>query len=493
MSPRLTSSAGLPTSVAVPSYIRDAHGPGIVHLGLGAFHKAHQAVYTDDALAAQGGDWRIVGVSLRSTGPSGELAPQNALFTTIERSVAGSHARVIGSLAAALCLVTDRDAVLAALCAPETRIVSLTVTEKGYGIDRKTGGVDSTHPAIAADLATPDTPQGVAGLLVWALARRRAAGSAPFTVLCCDNLPENGTLLRGLLTDFARRATPDMADFIATEVAFPSTMVDRITPARSAGTLALAEQLTGQQDEAAIECEAFRQWVIEDHFPTGRPAWEAGGAIFVDDVRPFEDMKLRMLNGTHSMLAYTGFLSGHRYVREVMTDPALATLVRRHLGAAAGTLHGLKGVDLAAYATDLSRRFENPHLDHETYQIAMDGSQKMPQRIFAPAVDALSAGQPLHPFAFATAAWIRYTMGRHDDGTSYDLRDPLGQNLLPPASLPETATALRDHIHGIEGLVPETLKSSSAWGSAVSMHLEAILSQGMTAAALAFARRATSD
>lgn len=253
MTDRLTTTAELPDSVQRPGYARDAHRAGIVHIGLGAFHKAHQAVYTDDALAASGGDWRIIGVSLRSAELAAELAPQNGLYTVIARDAAGSRARVIGAIAGAYCLRTERQAVLDALCAPQTRIVSITVTEKGYGIDRATGGIDTTHPAIAADLATPKTPQGLAGLLVWALGQRKAAGVPPFTVLSCDNLPDNGPLTRGLLVDFARHAAPELVDHILTDVAFPATMVDRITPTRSPETLALAQQMTGHEDAAAIE------------------------------------------------------------------------------------------------------------------------------------------------------------------------------------------------------------------------------------------------
>jgi fructuronate reductase len=231
-------------------------------------------------LAAKGGDWRIIGVSLRSAAPAEELTPRTCLYTMIERSTEGTSARVIGSIAAALALKFDRQAVLDAPCAPATKIVSLTVTEKGHGIERATGGLDTGHRAIAADLADPGNPQGVAGLLVWAIGRRRAPGVPPFTVLCFDNLPENGPLLRSPLIDCARRAAPDLAEQIASEVAFPAIMVDRITPARSGETLRLAEELTGHTDAAAVECEAFRQRVIEDHFPTDRPAWEAGGVFF---------------------------------------------------------------------------------------------------------------------------------------------------------------------------------------------------------------------
>lgn len=479
MTARLTSTEGLPETVTRPGYDRSRHGAGIVHLGLGAFHKAHQAVYTDDALAAAGGDWRIIGISPRRHEAATQLLPQNKLYTVIERDRDGSHARVIGALADALTLSTDRTAVIDALTAPTTRIVSLTVTEKGYGIDPLDGTADPAHPAIAADLLRPETPQGVAGLLVLALRRRKAVGTPPFAVLCCDNLPENGAKVRRLLTDFAELTAPDIADFIATDVPFPCTMVDRITPASTPETLTLAEQLVGRRDEAVVEAETFRQWVIEDVFPGGRPAWEAGGAIVTSDVAPYETMKLRMLNGAHSMLAYTGFLSGHRTVRDVMGDGALVTLIERHLCAAAATLQPVSGVDFGQYADDLLDRFANPNLAHETYQIAMDGSQKMPQRIFAPAVHALAQRQPIDAFAFATAGWLRYTAGRTDDGRTYTLRDPLIAD-LDAAGM--TAEALIERVHGLPGLVPHELRNSTLWRGAVTTRLQAMLDHGVRAA-----------
>jgi fructuronate reductase len=478
---RLTTTDGLPDDVGRPGYDRDAHGAGIVHIGLGAFHKAHQAVYTDDALAASGGDWRIVGVSLRSPDPAAELAPQDGLYTVIARGEAGSRARVVGAMAAAYCLQTHRQAVLDALCAPQTRIVSITVTEKGYGIDRATGGIDRGHSAIAADLADPDAPQGLAGLLVRALRQRRAAGVPPFTVLSCDNLPDNGALTRGLLVDFARHAAPELVDHIRTEMSFPATMVDRITPTRTPSTLALAREITGRDDEAAIETEAFSQWVVEDDFPGGRPDWEAGGAIFVSDVRPYEDMKLRMLNGAHSMLAYAGFLAGRRHVRDVMEDGDLAALVRRHLRAAAATLDPLRGVDLDDYAAQLEARFRNPHLAHETYQIAMDGTEKMPQRVFAPAAAALGKGQPLDPFAFAAAMWIRYTFARTEAGDPYDLRDPRASEMPPPAPGDVPGKIVRDRL-GLPGLCPSALRDSEAWIRAVTAQLTRVMQDGVAAA-----------
>ncbi len=429
MSKRLSTTEDLPGDVAVPGYRPQDHGTGIVHLGLGAFARAHLAAITDAALASSGGDWRILGVSLRSARPADELTPQNGLYTLIERDGHGARARIIGALSGAICSADDSDPALEAMADPACRIVTLTVTEKAYGLDRATRGCDPAHPAVAADLANPDRPHGVLGLLVRALGMRKDRGLPPFTVLCCDNLPENGPLLRGAVLDLAGRVSRDLAQWIAAEAAFPATMVDRITPAPTDETRAEAERLTGCTDLAAIETEPFLQWVIEDNFPLGRPAWEAGGALFVADVAPYEEMKLRMLNGSHSLLAYAGFHAGKRYVRDVMADPALAALVRRHLDAAAGTLPSLPGIDLADYAEALVARFSNPAIAHETFQIAMDGSEKMPQRIFAAVPQARSKGADIRSFAFATAAWLRHASGATHDCEPYALRDPRAEAL----------------------------------------------------------------
>ena len=494
MSARLTSVDDLHDTALRPAYDRDAHGPGIVHIGLGAFHKAHQAVYTDDALAASGGDWRITGVSLRSATPAEELAPQDGLYTVIERSAEGTKARVIGAMAAAYGLTTDRQAVLEALVAPATRIVSITVTEKGYGIDRATGGIDRAHPAIAADLADPDNPQGLAGLLVWALGQRRAAGVPPFTVLSCDNLPENGPLMRGLLVDFARHTAPDMVDFIAGEVAFPATMVDRITPARGAGTLSLAKDLIGHRDEAAIECEAFRQWVVEDHFPTGRPNWdEAGGAMFVEDVRPYEAMKLQHAERQplHPRLCGVS-RRACPYVRDVMADPAACSpgppAPRCRLRPRFRTC--CRAIDLVRLCPrNWTARFRQPgDLGHETFQIAMDGTEKMPQRIFAPAVDALERDLPLEAFAFATAAWMRYTLGKTDTGEAFALRDPREAELTALNGV-ESARDIVTRLLALPGFCPAPLRDSAPWRQAVTGLLDLMLAEGVQAAILKAAAR----
>lgn len=478
--------ASLPASVARPGYDPVAHGTGIVHIGLGAFHRAHQAVYTDAALAVEGGDWRIDGVSLRSTDIADALNPQDGLYTLIERGTEGVSARVIGSIRRAIAAGRDAEAPLAALAAPETRIVSLTVTEKAYGIDRAKQKVDLKHPAIAADLARPHAPQGALGLLAEGLRLRKERGLQPFTVLCCDNLPGNGALIRAGLVDFTRRINPVVAAWIEDNVAFPSTMVDRITPAPTKATLAEAAGLIGLDDLSAVETEPFTQWVIEDQFPSGRPAWEAGGAIFVKDVAPYEEMKLRMLNGTHSMLAYAGFLSGHKYVRDVMADVALVTLVRRHLAAASATLMPLEGIDTSDYADALAQRFANPAIAHQTYQIAMDGTEKLPQRILAPALHALTRGQDVRPFAFATAAWMRYCLGHLDDGTAYVLRDPRETTI--DAALAGAGGEAGEIVRALSGIaegVPAELMNDTRWTRMVTAILATMLEQGVARAVAA--------
>ena len=412
-----------------PGYRPKDHGVGIVHLGLGSFFKAHLAAFTDELIAKQGGDWRILGVSLRSQKAMEEVAPQNGLYTLITKSAGGSHCRVIGALADAMCSANDSESVLAAMIAHTTKIVSLTVTEKAYGFDRATMGCDSKHPAVAIDLLNPNEPKGVLGLITQALKRRKESKVPAFTVLCCDNLPDNGRLLRGAVVDFAQRLDKDLAQWIVENVAFPSTMVDRITPAPNEDTYREAVRFIGVQDLATVETEEFNQWVIEDDFPQGRPNWDIAGAIFTEDVPSFEKMKLRMLNGSHSMLAYVGFHAGYKYVRDVMADKALANLVKRHLDAASKTLLPIEGVDYSKYADSLIERFRNPAIAHETFQIAMDGSEKMPQRILSAVSDARATSIDIRPFAFATAAWIRHISASTHDCAIYEIRDPKADEL----------------------------------------------------------------
>lgn len=463
-----------------PGYRPEDHGTGILHLGLGNFARAHLLAYTDAALAAEGGDWRVTGVSLRGTAVADSLMPQDGRYTLVTRG-AETSARVIGALAAVLAGPDVGAQALAAMMAPGCRIVSLTVTEKGYGITSD-GQLDRRHPAVAADLARPEAPQGVIGLIVAALAGRRAAGLAPFTVLSCDNLSHNGQKLRAAVLDFARETSgPDLAGWIAAEARFPSTMVDRITPASTAATAEAALALTGHDDQAAVETEPFSQWVIEDDFCAGRPAWELAGAVFVRDVAPYERMKLRMLNGAHSMLAYSGQLAGRAFVRDVMADAGHAALVRRHLAAAAATVQGLS-LDLAAYADALAARFANPAIAHATAQIAMDGTQKLPQRITEPALQALAAGTPARPFAFALAAWIAWLARCDDQGRPLPVDDPKAGVLATAVAGQSGAAAL---VAAVARVCPDILPpalTTGPFGTALRDVLASILDQGILGA-----------
>jgi fructuronate reductase len=339
--------ASLPSAVRRPAYDRGAVRTGIVHLGIGAFHRAHQAVYTDDVLASGDLAWGILGASLRSPDTRDALAPQDGLYALDLRDGAGEEVRVIGAVRDVLVAPEGPDALLRAMTDPDIRIVSLTVTEKGYCHNPATGELDPGHPDIVHDLAHPGSRRSAPGLIVEALAQRRAAGSSPFTVLSCDNLPANGETTRRVLVGLARLRDPDLGRFVDGEVACPSTMVDRIVPATTDADRERVTGLLGFEDLWPVVAEPFTQWVIEDRFSAGRPDWP--GATFVRDVEPFEFMKLRLLNASHSTLAYLGYLSGKETVAEAIADSAMERLVRGLMDEeVTPTLRPLPGFDLAA-------------------------------------------------------------------------------------------------------------------------------------------------
>lgn len=432
MSPRLSLStlADLPAAIARPAYDIAAAEVGVVHLGVGAFHRAHQAAYLDAILSRGHGGWAICGASLRSPDTSDALDPQDGLYTLAQRSGDGDRLRVIGSLRRLLVAPRDPEALLVAMCDPRVRIVTLTVTEKGYCHDPASGTLDEAHPDIRADLASPHRPVSAPGYLVEALARRRAAGIAPFTVLTCDNLPANGKTVARVTARLAALRDDDLGRFVAGEVAFPSTMVDRIVPATTDDDRALVAAGLGLDDSWPVMAEPFTQWVVEDRFPLGRPPLEEVGVELVSDVEPFEHMKLRLLNGAHSTLAYLGYLAGHATIADTMAAPAFARLVARLQDEeVTPTLHLPAGVDVAAYKRALRERFANPALRHRTWQIAMDGSQKLPQRLVATARDRLAAGAPIPLLALGIAGWMRYVTGRDEQGNAIDVRDPLAARL----------------------------------------------------------------
>ncbi|SHH17937.1 mannitol dehydrogenase family protein [Cognatishimia maritima] len=464
-------------------YDPDAHAVGIVHIGIGAFHRAHQAVYTDDVLAKFGGDWRILGVSLRSAETANALNEQNGHYHLVIRpnDTEEPQFRVIRSVAGVLAAANGIDPIVEAMAQPNVRIVSLTITEKAYCLERATGKLDVSDPAIAHDLKNPDAPRSAVGLIVRALQIRQARGLDPFTAMSCDNLPDNGLLLKKAVLSFAQCVDTKLANWIEETTRFPSTMVDRITPATTDALISEVQTSTGISDRAPIETEAFSQWVIEDSFSSGRPAWDSVGVMFTRDIRPYEEMKLRMLNGAHSLMAYTGFLSRCRYVRDAMSDTRIAALIEMHIRAASRTLAQIDGVDYEQYGRALINRFKNPNIAHETYQIAMDGSQKMPQRIFEPALHALEHDGDIRTFAFATAIWIKYLIGRHDDGDSYALRDPREAEFAALCTLhSDNAEGLVKAIFDLPDLVPAQLAQSLRFQEMVQSKLVKIMRQGIT-------------
>ncbi|EOV8961867.1 mannitol dehydrogenase family protein [Cronobacter turicensis] len=411
----------------LPAYHRDALVARIMHLGFGAFHRAHQGVYTDILAAEHGSDWGYCEINL--IGGEQQIADirrQDNLYTVAEMSADAWRARVVGVVKNALHAQVDGlEAVFAALCEPQVAIVSLTITEKGYCHSPATGELVLDNPLIAADLAHPTAPSSAVGVIVEALARRKAAGLAGFSVMSCDNMPENGHVARNVVMAFARAVNASLAAWIEEHVTFPSTMVDRIVPAVTPETLDKIEQLTGVRDPAGVACEPFRQWVIEDNFIAGRPAWEKAGAQLVRDVVPFEEMKLRMLNGSHSFLAYLGYLAGYQHINDCMEDVNYRQAAHAlMLNEQAPTL-GVQGVDLARYADLLIERYSNPALRHRTWQIAMDGSQKLPQRWLDSLRWHQAHGSAAPLLTLGVAGWMRYVSGVDEQGNAIEVCDPL--------------------------------------------------------------------
>jgi fructuronate reductase len=478
--PRLSgaSLADVPSEVTRPSYDRSAVTPGIVHLGIGAFHRAHQAVYTDDILAGDP-SWGIVAASLRSPDTRDALAPQDGLYTLAVRGAEGEALRVIGSVGGVLVVSEDREALIAAMADPRVRIVSLTVTEKGYCHDPATGTLNEAHPDIRHDLAEPHEPCTAPGLIVEAIARRRVAGVPPFTVLTCDNLPSNGEVVKRIVDRFAALRDADLGAYVAGEVAYPSTMVDRITPATTDEDRALIAGKLGAWDAWPVITEPFSQWVIEDRFPSGRPAWEEAGAELVSDVAPYELMKLRLLNGAHSSLAYLGYLAGYEFVSEAMADSAFERFARDLMEQVTPTLAVPSGVDLAAYESALIERFKNPALKHRTWQICMDGSQKLPQRLLGSIRDCLKSGAPFDRLALGVAAWMRYVTGIDEKGEAIDVRDPMAARLLEAARGKASSPAdLASALLAVREVFGSDLSANPRFRREVERELERVLAAG---------------
>ena len=482
MSPRLRLSAAnlsaLPANVVRPVYDRSALRTGIVHLGIGSFHRAHQAVYTDNVLASGDLRWGIVGASLRNSDTRDALKPQNFLYTLNLRAETETL-RVIGSLQDILVAPENPAALIETLCQPSVAVVSLTVTEKGYHYDPATRALNEDDADILHDLAHPHAPRTAFGFISAAILRRRGLGITPFTVLCCDNLPANGRTLHGLLSRYAQLVSPDLGGFVRNEIRCPDTMVDRIVPATTDDDRQHLSETVGIDDLWPVVAEPFTQWVIEDRFSGARPAWDEAGATFVSDVAPFESMKLRMLNGSHSALAYLGYLAGHDTVAEAMDDDALAGFVEGLMTDTIPTLDLPSNIDVNAYKTSLLTRFRNRALHHRTWQIAMDGSQKLPQRILGPVRDRLAKGLPIERHALVVAGWMRYVTGIDERGRPIDVRDPLlksFQERLHGAG--GNAVRIVGDLLGLKAIFGDDLPADQRFRQAVSGALSNIYSLG---------------
>lgn len=470
----------LTANATVPAWDRDKLVSRIVHLGFGAFHRAHQAVYADILAAEHGSDWGYTEVNLIGGEQQiADLNNQHNLFTVAEMSADAWTARVVGVVKRALHAQVDGlETVLAAMCEPQVAIVSMTITEKGYCHSPATGQLMLDHPFISADLQNPHQPKSAPGVIVEALARRKAAGLPPFTVMSCDNMPENGHVTRNVIGTYARALDAELAAWIEQNVTFPSTMVDRIVPAITPDTLDKIEQITGVRDPAGVACEPFRQWVIEDNFVAGRPEWEKAGAELVSDVLPFEEMKLRMLNGSHSFLAYLGYLAGYQHINECMDDENFRLAAHAlMLNEQAPTLN-VKGVDLTRYADLLIERYSNTGLRHRTWQIAMDGSQKLPQRMLDSVRWHLAHHSRFDLLAMGIAGWMRYVGGVDERGNSIDVSDPLLPVLREAVSRSEQGEARVKALLGIEAIFGKELPHVAEFVGQITQAYLSLLENG---------------
>jgi fructuronate reductase len=429
--PRLSAQllGDIPRSITRPAYDRAKVKTGIVHLGLGAFHRAHQAVMTEAVLASGDLGWGIAGASLRSTDTRDALQPQGNLYTVAVQDSNVEQLQVIGALTQTLVAPENPLELIELMAAADTRIVSLTVTEKGYCHDPASGALNMDHPGIRHDLANPHAPRSMPGYVVAALARRHSQGLAPFTLLSCDNLPSNGRVVKRIIQQFASLRDPELGKYLADHLTAPCVMVDRIVPATTDADRHSISTALGLTDAWPVMTEPFTQWVIEDDFPEGRPAWDMAGATFTGNVEPYEFMKLRMLNGAHSSLAYIGSLMGHETVAEATADPRITQFLNGLWQEIIPTVPAPPSVDLGSYALDLLHRFQNPSIRHKLLQIAMDGSQKLPQRLLGTIKDNRKAGRPVAHLVRAIAAFALHASGRDAEGKPIEVKDPLASEL----------------------------------------------------------------
>ncbi|MEC9104185.1 MAG: mannitol dehydrogenase family protein, partial [Pseudomonadota bacterium] len=434
----------LPEGIARPSYDRAALTPGILHIGLGNFHRAHQAWYLHRLMqAGQAQDWAILGAGVRAYDEAQrvKLAEQDYLTTLIELDPQGTQAEVVGSMIGYVPIADDHAPLIAAMSDPAIRIVSLTVTEGGYYLDPATKKFDPTHADIRHDAGLSNAPRTAFGAIIAALRNRRDAGHGPFTCQSCDNLPGNGRLLREVVVSLARLSDPELADWIDIECSFPNSMVDCIVPATGPREVQLAQDL-GIEDAAPVTHENFRQWVLEDDFCAGRPAWEDVGATFTNRVHDYEAMKLRILNGGHQVIAAPAEVLGLTTIAETMAHPQIRALFRKVALEEIGPLvHDVPGMTPAQYVDLIDRRFSNPAILDTVRRVAFDGSSRHTGAVLPVIRDAIAAGTPLDGLALSQALWCRMCEGTREDGTTVEPNDPFWAQLQAAASAARTRPA----------------------------------------------------
>ena len=472
----------LAAEVEVPAYDPSAVRQGIAHIGVGGFHRAHQAIYTE-ALLNQGeaGDWGICGVGLRREDRAMQqaLAEQDHLYTMLVLGdEPGLEVRVVGAINGMLLAEDSPAALIAKLADPAIRIVSLTITEGGYCIDDSSGEFMAHLPDIQHDLAHPDAPRSVFGFLCAALARRRAAGTPAFTLMSCDNLPHNGAVTRKALLAFAHLADHELATWIDSHVSFPNAMVDRITPMTSDAHRQQLAERHGVEDAWPVVCEPFLQWVLEDKFVNGRPAWEKVGVQFTDDVTPYEEMKIKLLNGSHLALTYLGFLKGYRFVHEAMNDPLLRRYVRTFMDLdVTPQLAPVPGIDLDAYKDTLIERFSNQAIADQLERVCSDGSSKFPKFIVPTINRLIEDGRPLERAALVVAAWALYLKGVDENGSRYRIPDPRAEFCQ---ALVQDDDRVRERVLGVEVIFGNAIPQSAAFVTAFELCYDSLRKLGVT-------------
>jgi fructuronate reductase len=469
----------LPSAVQKPGYDRKALRVGMAHLGVGAFHRCHQAEYTDDMLAERFDRWGVVGINVRDPRLGGTLGAQAGLYTRLVREGEQAQARVIGSIVSVVDSQASPAPALDVLASADIDVVTLTVTEKGYCHKPASGELDAASPDIVHDLANPEAPRSVPGLLARALELRMLSHGRPVTLVSCDNIPANGVVLGNVVRSLAERRGRELLDWIEANVAFPSTMVDRIAPATSEADFRFVEERFGYRDSAVVVGEPFRQWVIENRFAGRVPPWEVAGAAFVDDVTVFEHSKMRVLNAAQSTLAYLGLIAGHEHSFEAVADPLLADFVRRMLvEESVPTLQPVPGVSAGRYVEQSLHRIGNTAIRHRNHQIATDGSQKIVQRLLNPIRDRLHRGDGIALLSVAVAAWMVYLVRASQRfGRRWAVDDPYGTRIADIADrVGRDAAGLVAEILAIDTIFAGDLAANATFRSGATAALDGLLS-----------------